>query len=215
MPGVLRVNEIFHSIQGESTAVGLPCVFVRLTGCHLRCTWCDTAYAFHDGTSMSVDDVLEAVSRYPCRTVEVTGGEPLLQPDAIPLMAGLLARGYRVLLETSGAAPIDLVPQGVTIVMDLKCPGSGESARNRWANLDRLRPSDQIKFVVADRADYEWALRTIADHDLASRFELLLSPVAGAVDPAQLAAWILTDGAAVRLQVQLHKILWPEATRGV
>jgi len=137
MPGVLRVNEIFHSIQGESTAAGLPCVFVRLTGCHLRCSWCDTTYAFHEGRPMSVDEVLDEVARYPCRTVELTGGEPLLQPEAIPLMARLLAHGYRVLLETGGAAPIDAVPEGVTVVLDVKCPGSGESARNLWENLDR------------------------------------------------------------------------------
>jgi 7-carboxy-7-deazaguanine synthase len=215
MPGVLRVNEIFHSIQGESTAAGLPCVFVRLTGCHLRCSWCDTTYAFHEGRPMSVDEVLDEVARYPCRTVELTGGEPLLQPEAIPLMARLLAHGYRVLLETGGAAPIDAVPEGVTVVLDVKCPGSGESARNLWENLDRLRPGDEIKFVVRDREDYVWAVRTIAERGLHSRAKLLMSPVFGELEAALLAEWILEDGAPVRLQLQLHKILWPGVERGV
>lgn len=215
MRGVLRVNEIFHSIQGESTAAGLPCVFVRLTGCHLRCSWCDTTYAFHEGRPMSVDDVLDEVARYPCRTVELTGGEPLLQLEAIPLMARLLAHGYRVLLETGGAAPIDAVPEGVTVVLDIKCPGSGESARNLWENLERLRPGDEIKFVVRDREDYLWAVRTIAERGLQSRAELLMSPVFGELEAARLAGWILEDGAPVRLQLQLHKILWPGVERGV
>src|SRR5262245_61028870 len=154
---VLRVNEIFHSIQGESTHAGRPCVFVRLTGCNLRCVWCDTAYAFHEGNALSVDDVLQRVASYDCGLVELTGGEPLLQAEAIPLMRALLDRGYEVLLETGGSLPIEAVPEGVRRIVDVKCPGSGESHRNRWENLDVLRPGDELKFVIANREDFDWA----------------------------------------------------------
>jgi 7-carboxy-7-deazaguanine synthase len=212
---VLRVNEIFHSIQGESTHAGRPCVFVRLTGCNLRCVWCDTAYAFHEGRQMTVGEVVERVAAYDCSLVEVTGGEPLLQPDVVPLLSALLGRGHDVLLETGGSLPIDSVPLGVRRIIDVKCPGSGEVARNRWENLDALRSGDELKFVVADRADYAWAAEQVRARRLGERCPLLFSPVHGALDPAELARWVLDDRLPVRVQLQLHKLLWPAVTRGV
>ncbi len=212
---VLYVTEIFHSIQGESTHAGVPCVFIRLAGCNLRCSWCDTTYAFHEGRPMTIEGVLEEVARHPCGTVEVTGGEPLLQPEAIPLMAELLRRGQRVLLETGGSLPVEDVPEGVVRIIDVKCPGSGESHRNRWENLDRLRPGDELKFVVRDREDYLWAARVVRERGLHEKAAVLFSPVHGECDPAHLAQWILEDGLPVRLQVQLHKVLWPGILRGV
>ncbi len=212
---MLTVNEIFHSIQGESTHAGRPCAFVRLTGCNLRCVWCDTAYAFHEGRPMSVDEVVEQVAAFGCDLVQITGGEPLLQPDSIPLMHELKRRGHSVLIETGGSLPIDAVPRGVGRIVDIKCPGSGEVDRNRWENLDDLREGDELKFVLADRSDYRWASRQIDIRDLGERCPLLFSPVHGAIDPAELARWVLEDGLSVRLQLQLHKILWPGAHRGV
>ncbi len=214
-PVPLRVNEIFHSIQGESTHAGRPCVFVRLTGCNLRCHWCDTAYAFHEGTTLSIGEVLERVRSYGCRLVEVTGGEPLLQPDAIPLMRRLVEQGFEVLLETGGSLPIREVPQGVKRIVDVKCPGSGESERNHWDNLDDLREGDELKFVLAGREDYDWAVRELRERALVERAPILFSPVHGAIDSADLARWVLDDGLAVRVQMQLHKILWPAVLRGV
>jgi len=166
---MLTINEIFHSIQGESTHAGRPCVFVRLTACDLRCTWCDTAYAFHEGRKMSIDDVLEQVERFGCEVVEVTGGEPLLQSDVYPLMQRLLDQGRTVLLETGGHRSVEQVPEGVIRVIDVKCPGSGESDKNHWPNLDRLRPTDEVKFVIKDRADYEYARAIVAQHGLIGR----------------------------------------------
>jgi 7-carboxy-7-deazaguanine synthase len=212
---VLQVNEIFHSIQGESTRAGEPCVFVRLTGCNLRCVWCDTAYAFDEGRPMSVEQVVARVASYGCRLVEVTGGEPLLQPEAVPLLRALVAAGHDVLLETGGSLPVDEVPAGVARIIDVKCPGSGESERNRWQNLDVLRPGDELKFVLADRGDYDWARARIRELALAGRCPLLFSPVHGALDPGELARWVLADRLPVRVQVQLHKVLWPDAERGV
>lgn len=213
---MLRVNEIFHSIQGESSHAGRPCVFVRLTGCNLRCIWCDTEYAFHEGDPMSVDDVVERVVSYGCPLVEVTGGEPLLQPEAPALMQCLLDRGLEVLVETGGAAPIEICPPGVVRVMDLKCPGSGECERNRWENLDHLRAGDEIKFVIADRADYDWSRDVMENRGLPRRgVPVVMSAVHDRLDPAELASWVLADGLAVRVQVQLHKVLWPDTVRGV
>ncbi len=212
---MLRVNEIFHSIQGESTRAGEPCVFVRLTGCNLRCVWCDTAYAFHEGREMSVEEVLDRVADYRCRVVEVTGGEPLLQPDVLPLLRALVGRDHEVLLETGGSLPIDEVPPGVRRIVDVKCPGSRESSRNRWENLERLRQGDELKFVLADRADYDWATALIGSRGLAGRCALLFSPVHGVLDPGELARWMLEDRSPARLQLQLHKLLWPGVTRGV
>ena len=213
---MLTVNEIFHSIQGESTLAGSPCVFVRLAACDLRCRWCDTPYAFHEGRKQSVDDVIAQVEAYGCPTVEITGGEPLLQPDVIPLMSRLLERGYRVMLETGGHRSVAAVPAGVIRIIDIKCPGSGESARNDWSNLSLLTPLDQVKFVLADRADYEFARDVIAREHLADRCgAVLLSPVHGELALKPLAEWVLADRLPVRLQVQLHKYIWDPQTRGV
>jgi len=211
----LRVNEIFHSLQGESTQAGRPCTFVRLTGCPLRCTYCDTAYAFHDGEWMTLAAVLEAVASHPARLVEVTGGEPLAQPGAIPLLHALVDAGYEVLLETSGALPIGAVPAGVRRIVDLKTPGSGEVERNDWSNLQQLRPGDEIKFVIGSRADYEWAHAVAHEHRLHERVPVLVSPVWEAGVARDLAAWVLSDGWPVRFQMQLHKWIWPGVERGV
>jgi 7-carboxy-7-deazaguanine synthase len=213
---MLTVNEIFHSIQGESTYTGEPCVFVRLTACDLRCSWCDTAYAFHEGRKMSVDDVVAAVERYGCPTVEVTGGEPLLQPDVYPLMSQLLQHGKRVLLETGGHRSIEHVPAGVIRIVDVKCPGSGESGQMDWANLQRLSATDQVKFVIKDRQDYEFAREVVTRQHLTDRAGcVLFSPVHGVMNARQLAEWILADRLTVRLQLQAHKHIWSPDTRGV
>ena len=213
---MLTINEIFYSIQGESTHAGRPCVFVRLTACDLRCSWCDTPYAFHEGHKMSVDEVVAAVQQHGCPLVEVTGGEPLLQDDVYPLMDRLLADGRTVMLETGGHRPIGRVPAAVVKIVDLKCPGSGESDRNDWSNLDRLAPHDEVKFVVQDRADYEFARDVIARHDLVSRTAaVLISPVHGVLEPRTLSEWMLADRSPARLQLQLHKYIWSPTTRGV
>jgi 7-carboxy-7-deazaguanine synthase len=212
---VLRVTEIFHSIQGESTHAGRPCVFVRLTGCNLRCVWCDTAYAFHGGSSRSLEEILATVDGFGCRLVEVTGGEPLAQAGAIPLLARLVEEGYEVLLETGGSLPIDEVPDGVRRIVDVKCPASGESGRNLWENLDRLRPGDELKFVIAGREDYEWARAKVGEGALAERVPVLFSAVHGGLEAGTLARWVLEDRLPVRVQVQMHKILWPGVERGV
>jgi 7-carboxy-7-deazaguanine synthase len=213
---MLTVNEIFHSIQGESTHAGRPCVFVRLTACDLRCTWCDTPFAFTEGRKMSVEQVLETVRSYGCGVVEITGGEPLLQKEVYPLMDRLLEDGRTVLIETGGHLSVDAVPERVIRVIDVKCPGSGEADRMHWPTLDRLRPSDEIKFVLQDRADYEYAREIAAKHDLPSRCAAVhFSPVHGVLDPKQLAEWILADRLSVRLQLQAHKYIWDPQTRGV
>jgi 7-carboxy-7-deazaguanine synthase len=213
---MLTINEIFYSIQGESTQAGRPCVFVRLTACDLRCSWCDTPYAFYEGRKMSVDDVAGAVARHQCDLVEITGGEPLLQEDVYPLMDRLLSSGLTVMLETGGHRPIDRVPAAVLKIVDVKCPGSGESSRNHWANLDRLAPHDEVKFVIRDRADYEFARAVIEEHALETRAgAILMSPVHGVLDPKMLSEWMLADRVAARLQLQLHKYIWSPATRGV
>ena len=215
MGGMLKVNEIFHSIQGESTHAGRPCVFVRLTGCNLRCVWCDTEYAFFEGRSMSVDAVVDEVRGHGCGLVEITGGEPLLQPESTTLMRALLEAGFEVLVETGGHVPIDVVPEGVGRIVDVKCPGSGESESNDWDNLERLRAGDEIKFVLADADDYAWAAEVVRKHALDRRAPVLFSPVAGRLAPGDLANWILRDRLPVRFQIQVHKILWPDLVRGV
>jgi 7-carboxy-7-deazaguanine synthase len=213
---MLTVNEIFHSIQGESTYAGTPCVFVRLTACDLRCSWCDTSYAFHDGRKMSVDEVMAEVERYACGVVEVTGGEPLLQQDVYPLMCRLLQSGKTVLLETGGHRSIAAVPPGVIRIMDVKCPGSGETGRMDWENLQRLTAADQVKFVLKDRADYEFARDVVRRESLVGRVSaVLFSPVHGVLDARQLAEWMLADRLPVRLQLQAHKYIWSPDTRGV
>jgi 7-carboxy-7-deazaguanine synthase len=213
---MLTINEIFYSIQGESTRTGLPCVFVRLTACDLRCAWCDTPYAFTEGRKMSIDDVVTAVERYDCPLVELTGGEPLLQPGVYALMERLLALGRTVIVETGGHISLERVPAGVVKVMDVKCPGSGESDRNLWENLSRLGTNDEVKFVVKDRADYEFARDVIARYDLAARVgAVLVSPVHGVMELKPLAEWMLADSLPARLQVQLHKYIWGAEVRGV
>ena len=204
----LRVSEIFHSIQGESTRAGLPTTFVRLTGCPLRCIWCDTEYAFTGGEAMSIAQVLDRVETFGCPTTCVTGGEPLAQKGCLLLLIALCDAGYSVSLETSGALDIAGVDERVCRIVDLKAPDSGEEARNRWANLDLLTPRDELKLVLASAADYDWARQQIADRRLAERCSVLLSSVAGRLEPTQLAEWILRDGLPVRLQLQLHRLLW-------
>lgn len=213
---MLTINEIFYSIQGESTYAGRPCVFVRLTACDLRCSWCDTPYAFYEGRKQSLEDVVSEVERVDCPLVEVTGGEPLLQEDVYPLMQSLLDRGKTVLLETGGHHSTARVPEPVIMVLDVKCPGSGEADRNDWSNLERLRPHDEVKFVVKDREDYEFARDVIARHRLDGRAAAVhLSPVHGVLDLRQLAEWVLADRLPVRIQPQLHKYIWDPGTRGV
>jgi 7-carboxy-7-deazaguanine synthase len=213
---MLTVNEVFHSIQGESSYAGLPCVFVRLTACDLRCSWCDTPYAFFDGRKRDIDDVVREVRSFGCPLVEVTGGEPLLQPDVYLLMERLVAEGFRVLLETGGHLPINRVPPSVVRIMDVKCPGSGESAKVHWENLSQLSAHDEVKFVIADRADYEFATGVVEQHRLTDRVAgILFSPVHGRLAPADLAAWVLADRLPVRVQLQVHKYIWSPDTRGV
>ena len=212
----MTINEIFYSVQGESSYAGQPCVFVRLTACDLRCSWCDTPYAFHEGRKRPLEDVLAEVDGFGCNLVEVTGGEPLLQEEVYPLMEALVSKGNRVLLETGGHRSIERVPAGVVAIMDVKCPGSGETHRMDWANLDRLRPHDEVKFVIKDREDYDFAREVLARYDLASRVEAIhFSPVHGVMDLRQLSEWVLADRLPVRVQVQLHKLIWDPATRGV
>ena len=213
---MLTINEIFHSIQGESTHAGRPCVFVRLTACDLRCRWCDTPYAFHEGRKMSVDEVMADVEARGCPVVEVTGGEPLLQADVYPLMQRLLDAGKTVLIETGGHRSIAQVPAGVVRIMDIKCPGSGESSRNDWSNLALLTPTDEVKFVIADRVDYEFARDIVVRESLIGRVAaVLFSPVHGALDAKQLAEWVIADRLEVRVQLQMHKYIWSPETRGV
>lgn len=204
----LKISEIFFSLQGEASRVGLPTVFVRLTGCPLRCTWCDTPYAFSGGEVMDVAAILAKVGQYPARQVCVTGGEPLAQKGCLPLLTRLCDAGHEVSLETSGALDIAAVDPRVARIMDLKAPDSGESGKNRWDNLACLTPRDEIKLVLASRTDYEWARENLARHRLAEICPVLFSPAHEQLAPAQLADWILTDGLPVRLQVQLHKVLW-------
>ena len=205
---MLRVTEIFHSLQGETSRVGLPTVFVRLTGCPLRCGYCDTAYAFHGGTTMALDRVMDEVARYATRYVTVTGGEPLAQKNALLLLASLADRDYSVSLETSGALDIGAVDARVSRIVDIKTPGSGEAERNRWQNLAQLSSRDEIKFVICDERDYGWAKSVMAEYRLECKCPVLFSPSYGQLDPSKLAGWILRDRLAVRLQLQLHKILW-------
>jgi 7-carboxy-7-deazaguanine synthase len=213
---MLTVNEIFHSIQGESTRAGERCVFVRLTACDLRCSWCDTPYAFHEGRKMSIDEVVAAVDAYDCPTVEITGGEPLLQKETPALMQRFLEKGTRVMVETGGHIGIDRVPAGVIRIMDIKCPGSGESHRMDWSNIDRLTPSDEAKFVLLDRTDYEYARDVLRRHRLDERCgAVLFSPVHGVLDAQTLASWVLEDRLPVRVQLQVHKYIWAPQTRGV
>ena len=213
---MLTVNEIFHSIQGESTLAGEPCVFVRLTACDLRCSWCDTPYAFYEGRKMSIDEVMQAVEAYGCPLVEITGGEPLLQPDVYPLMSRLLESGKRVMVETGGHRSVARVPRDVIKIIDVKCPGSGEAAKTHWDNLHRLASTDQVKFVIKDRTDYEYAREIVVRERLSERAgAVLFSPVHGVMNARELAEWVLADRLPVRLQLQTHKFIWDPDARGV
>jgi 7-carboxy-7-deazaguanine synthase len=211
----LQVNEIFYSVQGESTYAGRPCVFVRLTACNLRCRWCDTEYAFYGGETLTVEQVLEQVRAYKCPLVEITGGEPLLQEEVHPLIDQLLLEGYEVLIETGGSLDVGRLDPRVVKIMDLKAPGSGMDRFNELDNLQHLDRKDQIKFVVADRRDYEWAKQMIAEHALAEKVQMLFSPVFGELHPRELAEWVLADHLPARVQIQLHKYLWGPDQRGV
>ncbi|MFP1682699.1 7-carboxy-7-deazaguanine synthase QueE [Alloalcanivorax sp. C16-1] len=208
----LRVTEIFHSLQGEARTVGRPTVFVRLTGCPQRCVWCDTEYAFQGGEKRSLDDILDQVAEHGAHYVTVTGGEPLAQPNCLPLLTALCDRGHEVSLETGGAMDIAPVDERVSVVMDLKAPGSGEQHNNRLDNIPHLRPHHQVKFVLADRRDYDWARFMLDQHQLAARVsDVLFSPVHGQLSGADLADWIVADRLPVRFQLQLHKLLWNDA----
>ena len=204
----LKISEIFYSLQGETSRTGLPTVFVRLTGCPLRCVWCDTAYSFSGGTLMSLPAILAEVARHPTQRVCVSGGEPLAQKNCLPLLTALCDAGCDVSLETSGALDVSGVDPRVSKIVDLKAPGSGEVERNLWSNLEHLTPHDELKLVLADRADYDWAVAQLRQHGLVGRCPILMAPVQGSLEPGTLADWILADGLPVRLQVQLHKLLW-------
>ena len=212
----LTINEIYHSIQGESTWAGLPCVFVRLTFCDLRCTYCDTEYAFYEGRKQTLGEIMDAVLAYQCPLVEITGGEPLLQKNVLSLMTLLADAGCTVLLETSGAHDISMVDPRVHRVMDLKTPGSGEVTRNLFSNLEHLTARDEVKFVIGSREDYEWSRAQVRDHRLAERCHaVLFSPIFGRIDPRQIVEWILADKLPVRFQLQMHKFIWTPTERGV
>lgn len=214
-PNILVINEIYPSIQGESSYAGLPCVFVRLTGCNLRCTYCDTEYAFYEGERRTVDEIVAQTTSYKIPLVEITGGEPLLQKGCVTLAKRLLELGHTVLVETSGAFPIDVLPPGTIRIMDLKCPSSGESDKNDWSNIDRLNNRDEVKFVIGDRADYDWACDLIKRLDLANRCTVLISTVFGKLEPVTLTQWMLDDNLPARFQLQMHKYIWDPKKRGV
>jgi 7-carboxy-7-deazaguanine synthase len=211
----MRVTEIYVSVQGETRFSGLPCTLVRSTGCDLRCTYCDTAYAFNGGRDMTIEEVLGEVGRLGAPLVLLTGGEPMLQRDIVALAEALVGQGYQVMIETSGAHPVNVLPPEVVRIVDVKTPGSGESHRVRWDVLDGLRPVDSIKFVLADEGDYLWAASAIRERDLAARAEVLLSPVHGQLDPRLLVSWMLRDKLPARLNLQLHKYIWGPQTQGV
>ena len=212
---MLKVNEIYKSIQGESSYTGLPCIFIRLTGCNLRCTWCDTEYAFYEGKAMPVKKILAQVKKYGIDLVEITGGEPLMQKPVYELMDALLENSYQVLLETSGALSVAKVPKVVVKVMDIKCPGSGEHLQNDFSNLDLLDAKDEVKFVILDRADYEWSRNVIKKYSIAKKSKILVSPVFDKLNLKDLTTWVLEDRLPVRVQTQLHKIIWSKDAIGV
>ena len=212
----IRITEIFYSIQGESSHSGRPCVFVRLTGCNLRCRWCDSVYTFTGGEKMSLDDIVDRVRAYGCNLVEVTGGEPLAQAESLTLIRRLLDDGFEVLIETSGSIDVAPVDRRAKLILDVKCPGSGEAGKNLWSNLDILHPHDEIKFVIADRIDYEFARDLVVRERLIARVAaVLFSPVHGQLDAKQLAEWVIADRLEVRVQLQMHKYIWSPETRGV
>ncbi len=211
----LRVNEIFKSIQGESTHAGIPCVFVRLTGCNLRCSYCDTTYAYEEGIDISVNEIVNKIEGYDCKNVCITGGEPLLQKNVYKLINLLKTKSYKILVETNGAMNIDLLPGNIIRLMDVKCPDSGMNKEMDWKNLERLRGDDEVKFVMSSKKDYEWAKRIVRKHNLPDKTNVLFGSAYGKLKPKSLAGWILKDRLNVRLQLQLHRIIWPDKTRGV
>ena len=212
---MIKINEIYLSVQGESTHTGLPCIFIRLTGCNLRCSWCDTAYAFHEGKNMSIDEILQKVESFGIHLVEITGGEPLMQDNVYTLMRRLIENRYKVMLETGGSISLERVPKDVIKIMDLKCPGSGEQEKNNLDNLKLLAPHDEVKFVILDRKDYEWSRDIIEKFKINETAHILLSPVFDKLELKEMVKWILEDRLPVRLQTQLHKIIWDKNTIGV
>ena len=212
---MIKINEIYLSVQGESTHTGLPCIFIRLTGCNLRCSWCDTAYAFHEGKNMSIDEILQKVENFGIHLVEITGGEPLMQDNVYTLMKRLIEKGYKVMLETGGSISLERVPKDVIKIMDLKCPGSGEQEKNNLDNLKLLAPHDEVKFVILDKKDYEWSRDIIKRYKINETAHILLSPVFDKLELKEMVKWILEDRLPVRLQTQLHKIIWDKNTIGV
>lgn len=212
---MLKVNEIFYSIQGESTYIGLPCVFVRLTGCNLRCRYCDTQYAFHDGINLTLLEIEEQVSRFDCQLIEITGGEPLLQLPVVDLAQDLIHQGKKVLVETNGTQSIDLLPEDAIRIMDIKCPGSRESHQMDWENIDRLKANDNVKFVISHREDFDWAVHVIDKFNLIDKTQVLFSPAFGLLNPADLVQWMLKLTLPIRLNLQLHKYIWDTQKRGV
>ncbi len=211
----LRVNEIFKSIQGESTYAGTPCVFVRLTGCNLRCSYCDTTYAYEEGIDMSVNEIVKEIEGYDCKNVCITGGEPLLQKNVYKLINLLKTKSYKIFVETNGTLDIDLLPGNIIRIMDVKCPDSGMNKEMDWRNLERLRGDDEVKFVMSSKKDYEWAKRIVRKHNLPDKTNVLFGSAYGKLKPKSLARWILKDRLNVRLQLQLHRIIWPDKARGV
>ena len=211
----LKVNEIYYSIQGESSYTGLPCIFIRLTYCNLRCTYCDSEYTFHDGNNMSINDILETIKQYSCKLVEVTGGEPLVQKECITLLKKLVDLDYEVLLETSGSLTIKDVPKQVINIIDFKCPSSGMKKKNHWDNINYLKPNDEVKFIIEDREDYEWAKIKIKQYNLNKKSKILMSPSYNKIEEKEIAEWILRDNLNVKFQIQLHKIIWKDTDRGV
>jgi len=212
---MLKINEIYHSIQGESTKAGLPCVFIRLTYCNLRCTYCDTEYAFYEGYDKSIDEVIKEVKKYNCNLVEVTGGEPLVQNESIELMKKLCDEGFEVMLETGGSLPISEIDKRVRIILDLKCPSSGMMKKNLYENIEYLKPIDEVKFVIGTREDYEWSKEQVEKFQLDKKCTVLFSVVFGELEPVTLVNWILEDKLNVRYQLQMHKIIWEPDKKGV
>ncbi|MCX7797125.1 MAG: radical SAM protein [Melioribacter sp.] len=212
---MLKVNEIFFSIQGESSYAGLPCIFVRLTYCNLRCTYCDTAYAFYEGTDYTIEEIITKIKEYKCNLVEITGGEPLFQKESLELMKSLCDEGFEVMLETGGSLPIKDVDKRVKIIMDLKCPSSNMMKKNNYENINYIKPTDEIKFVIGTREDYEWTKEIISKYELTKKCTVLLSVVFGQLEPVTLVNWILEDKLNVRFQLQLHKYIWHPETKGV
>lgn len=212
---MIKVNEIFFSIQGESSRAGLPCVFVRLTYCNLRCSYCDTEYAFYEGSDFSIDEIVDRVKSYNCNLVEITGGEPLMQNECLDLMKILCDSGFDVMLETGGSLPINSIDPRVMIIMDFKCPSSGMMKKNLFANIKFLKNNDEVKFVIGNREDYEWSKKIISTYELDRKCAILFSVVFGALEPVTLVNWILEDKLDVRFQLQMHKIIWHPETKGV